>query len=65
MNQQRSLSYNLTMGREDLQRHITQLESDKAYLKQQSRDLQRECDILRKQIEMEREKYNELERVIV
>lgn len=61
----RTLSYSLEMGSQDLQRHCTQLESDVNYLKGQLRDAQREADILRKQIEMERDKYNELERLMV
>lgn len=47
-----------------MQRYLAQLENDKVAMKQQVLDYQREVDVARKQVEMERARSAELERVV-
>ena len=47
-----------------MQRYLSQLENDKVAMKQQVLDYQREVDVARKQVEMERARSAELERVV-
>lgn len=44
-------------------RTLSHVEKERYDLKQQATHLQREADIIRRQLEMEREKYNELEQI--
>lgn len=44
-------------------RTLSHVEKERYDLKQQTTHLQREADIIRRQLEMEREKYNELEQI--
>ena len=64
INSHRTLSYNLELTSQDMQRYVAQLENDKASLKQQALDWQREAEIAKKQIEMERQRAGELEKII-
>ena len=63
--QQRNLSYSLEMSSQDVHRQISMIEGQKQQVQLQLRDTQKENDILRKQIEMERERYAELERLLM
>ena len=63
--QQRNLSYSLEMSSQDVHRQISMVEGQKQQVQLQLRDTQKENDILRKQVEMERERYAELERLLV
>ena len=47
-----------------MQRYVAQLEADKLALRQQVADWQREADIAKKQIEMEKQRAQELERIV-
>ena len=58
------MSYNLEMNSQDMQRYVAQLEADKLALRQQAADWQREADIAKKQTEMERQRVQELERIV-
>ena len=64
MNSHRNLTYNLEMNSQDMQRYVAQLEADKLALRQQVADWQREADIAKKQIEMEKQRAQELERIV-
>ena len=48
-----------------MHRQISMVEGQKQQVQLQLRDTQKENDILRKQVEMERERYAELERLLV
>jgi chromosome segregation ATPase len=61
---QRQLSHTLELSSQDMQRYLAQLEADKVALKQQMLDYQREAEVARKQVEMERGRCAELERVV-
>lgn len=64
MNSHRTLTYNLELNSQDMQRYLAQLENDKIQLKSQVQDWQREADIAKKQVEMERQRCAEMERVV-
>lgn len=61
---QKNLSQTLEANREDLGRHIAQLEADKAMMQQHMRDIQREMDIVRKQAQAEKFKQSDLEIIV-
>lgn len=58
MHQQRSLSYTLEAGKEDMHRTLSHVEKERYDLKQQATHLHRETEVLRKQLELERDRYN-------
>jgi peptidoglycan hydrolase CwlO-like protein len=60
----RTLSYNLEVTSQDMQRYVAQLEQDKTALRAQVSDWQREAEIAKKHIEMERARSTELEKVV-
>jgi chromosome segregation ATPase len=64
MHSQRSFSYNLELSSQDMQRYVAQLEHDKVALRSQAQDWQRELDLAKRQVELERQRYVELERLL-
>jgi exonuclease VII small subunit len=64
MSSAKQLSFNLEAGKEELQRYISQIESEKMILNQQIKDLHRQMDLHKQQVEFERVRFSELEMVL-
>jgi len=61
---QRNISFNLESSREELQRHIIQLENERNIIINQSEELKQEIEMLRQRLDYERSKYHQLEMIL-